>query len=210
MVATELETRLTNAHGEEQRLLATRESLLSRLRHKDEGSWHEFFETYWKLIYNAARRTGLNDDEAQEVVQETMIGVSNKIPEFRYMPEICSFKTWLMRLTRWRIADRLRRRESHESLETACDIPEDVFSEIWEEDWERNLINAALERVKIRVDPWYFQVFSFCILQKKGVAETARVLNVMRARVYLANHRISKELTKEIAEMRETTGEHRK
>src|SRR5262245_2326125 len=58
-------------------LLPTRESLLSRLRDvSEEGSWREFFELYWKLIYNTARRASLSNTEAEEVVQETMISLA--------------------------------------------------------------------------------------------------------------------------------------
>ena len=211
MVATELQSSLETVHNEEPRLIATRESLLSRLRQKETDGWYEFFETYWKLIYNTARKRGLTDDEAQEVVQETMIGVSRNIPAFRYDPETCSFKTWLMNLVFWRIADQFRQRSKHASLEHAANIPSVVeddasFALLWEQDWERNLINAAVDRVKNRIDPWHFQVFSFCVLQKKGAAETARVLNIGRPRVYLINHRVSKELTKEIAGLRKATG----
>ena len=92
--------------------IATRASLLDRLKdHADDASWQEFFDTYWRLIYSVARRAGLNDAEAQEVVQETVISVARKVGGFRYDPRVCSFKTWMLRVTRWRILDRIRRRE---------------------------------------------------------------------------------------------------
>src|SRR6266550_7394382 len=92
-------------------LLPTRASLLSRLKDwQDETSWKVFFDTYWKLIYNAAIRAGLTAAEAQDVVQETVIAISKKIPEFVYDPARCSFKTWLMRQTSWRIVSQFRKR----------------------------------------------------------------------------------------------------
>ncbi|HVK58202.1 MAG TPA: sigma-70 family RNA polymerase sigma factor [Candidatus Kapabacteria bacterium] len=186
-------------------LLPTRASLLSRIRDWQHESWQEFFETYWKLIYNTARRYGLSDAEAQEVVQETMIGVSRKIPSFEYRPEKCSFKTWLMNLIMWRITDQLRRRRTDQSLEgAALNIPDEgEFTRNWDEEWERNLIGAALERVKKDTSPQTFQVFAFCVLQKKGVEETARVLGVSKARVYLAKHRVSNRISREIERMKE-------
>src|SRR6185503_15772399 len=52
-------------------LLPTRRSLLSRLRDwQDDAGWREFFDTYWRLIYNVARKSGLADAEAQDVVQK--------------------------------------------------------------------------------------------------------------------------------------------
>ena len=51
----------------------------------------------------------LDDDQAQEVVQETVIAVARKIPDFRYDPAKGSFKQWLLLICRRRIQDHLRR-----------------------------------------------------------------------------------------------------
>lgn len=56
--------------------IPTRQSLLSRLKDwDDKASWRDFFNTYWKLIYSVSLKAGLRDEDAQEVVQETMISV---------------------------------------------------------------------------------------------------------------------------------------
>ena len=93
-------------------LLPTRRSLLDRLRDwEDQASWREFFDTYWKFIYSVALKSGLSDQEAEDVVQETILSVAKKMPEFVYDPARCSFKGWLMHVTRLRIIDQLRRRQ---------------------------------------------------------------------------------------------------
>src|SRR5438132_294694 len=91
--------------------LPTRHSLLSRLKNWDDSeSWSDFFNTYWRLIFNFACKAGLTEAEAQDVVQQTVIEVSQKIREFKYDPKRGSFKTWLLQLTRWRIQDQFRKR----------------------------------------------------------------------------------------------------
>src|ERR1700755_710589 len=93
-------------------LIATRRSLVERLADwGDQLRWQEFFDTYSKLIYSAARKSGLTDVEAQEVVQETVITVAKKIDKLKYDPAIGSFKGWLLQITRWRIVDQFRKRE---------------------------------------------------------------------------------------------------
>lgn len=203
-----LETTTDSSSTEnEAELLPTRASLLSRLRDWQDESWQEFFELYWKLIYNTARRYGLSDAEAQDVVQDTMIGVSRNIPSFRYDPQRCSFKTWLMNLILWRIKDQVRKRKQHEPLGAAIDIPdEQAFLQQWEKDWQKNLMAAAVERVKAKLSPQVFQIFDFCVLQRKGVAETAEVLSVSKARVYLARHRVTNRIMKEIQRLKEQKG----
>ena len=91
--------------------IPTRYSLLSRLQNwGDDESWKDFFDTYWRLFHSLALKAGLTETEAQEVVQEAVISVARNIVKFRRERNLGSFKGWLRNLTRWRIADQLRKR----------------------------------------------------------------------------------------------------
>src|SRR5881296_638277 len=86
-------------------LLPTRQSLLSRLQDwQDQDGWREFFDTYWRLIYNVARKSGLRDAEAQDVAQNTFLYLARRMPHVRYDPTRGSFKSWLRVVTRSRIS----------------------------------------------------------------------------------------------------------
>src|SRR5436309_7478286 len=86
----------------------TRLSLVERLANWDDRArWQEFFDTYWRLIYAVARRAGLQDSEAQDVVQETILAVARNIT--KYERAAGRFKPWLLQMTRWRIADQFRK-----------------------------------------------------------------------------------------------------
>ena len=77
-------------------LLPTRRSLLGRLKHwRDDRSWQEFFDRYWRLIYSVARKAGLSSHEAEEVVQETMVSVAKRMKDFHYDPARGSFTSRL-------------------------------------------------------------------------------------------------------------------
>src|SRR5262249_20122846 len=103
-------------------LIPTRRTLLSRLkRWDDQQSWQEFFNTYWKLIYHVALRAGLPEQEAQDVVQDTIISVARQIPNFRYDPTLGSFKGWLYLITQRRITDHLRKQ--YRQLKTDPELP---------------------------------------------------------------------------------------
>jgi RNA polymerase sigma-70 factor (ECF subfamily) len=194
-------------------LIPTRQSLLGRLkRWDDQESWREFFNTYWKIIYRAAVRCGLSDAEAQDVVQETVITVAKKMEEFTYDPAKDSFKGWLLWLTRKKIALQFRRRErertgprgdsagggSPSEIESIPDPAESALEALWDAEWEENLTQAALARVKAQVSPKQFQVFSFSVLKGWPVAEVKRALDVSAAQVYLARHRVGALLKKEL------------
>ena len=97
--------------------IPTRASLLSRLKDWDDHqSWRDFFNTYWKLIYGVARKSGLSEAEAQDVVQEAVLSVAKKMHDFKYDPALGSFKGWLLTLTRRRITDQYRKRARQPAL----------------------------------------------------------------------------------------------
>jgi RNA polymerase sigma-70 factor (ECF subfamily) len=210
---------LHNEARQADELLPTRRSLLDRLRNwEDQTSWREFFDTYWKFIYSMAVRSGLSDQEAEDVVQETVTSVAKKMPEFVYDPERCSFKGWLMHVTRLRIMDQLRRRSPHSrqavfndrdstqtpTVERVADPSADkAFEGAWEEEWERNLVGAAMERVKLRVKPEHYQIFYLSAVKGLATNEVARSLKVNAARVYLIRHRLAKEVKRELERIRQ-------
>jgi RNA polymerase sigma factor (sigma-70 family) len=197
-------------------LIPTRKSLLSRLKDRgDEQGWKLFFDTYWRLIYRGAIRAGLTDAEAQDVVQETVISVMKGIGNFEYDPEKGSFKNWLLRLTSWRITDQFRKRQrkiNHRNRpDTSADtatierIPDPAgidWSASWDEEWERNLLVAAIDRVKRKVDPKQYQIFDLYVIKQWPVLKVVRTLNVSSGKVYLIRHRINKLLKKEIDYLR--------
>jgi RNA polymerase sigma factor (sigma-70 family) len=163
------------------------------------------------LIYGVARKAGLSDAEAHDIIQETVISVARKIEGFVYDPKVCSFKAWMLRLTRWRIINQLKRRQreglSHQSIQSDDraliieQIPDPHGLQLeasWDEEWEKNLFTAALERVKRRVDPEQFQIFDLYCLEKWPAQKVARTLGINSGRVYLARHRIANLIRHEI------------
>lgn len=208
--------------------LPTRHSLLHRLKDwGDDASWREFFEAYWELIYNVARKAGLTDTEAQEVVQETVIGVAKKIGGFEVEASRGSFKAWLLQQARWRIGDQFRRRSTHPALghpfpsdgggardegddatdmATVNGLPDPASLEldgVWEVEWRDHVQRTALERVKAQVSIQQFQMFDLHALQGLSVAETARTLGVSQASVYMAKSRVGRLVRAEVGRVEE-------
>ncbi len=194
------------------RLAATRRSLIDRLADwNDRKHWQEFFDGYWRLIYSAARKSGLTDAEAQEVVQETVITVAKNIEKLKYDPNRGSFKGWLLQITRWRIVDQFRKREPGNAkaprttddrltatIERVPDAGVADIDAVWEAEWKENLFEGAIARVKKKVDAKQFQIFD-CYVRKEWPAQkVAAQLKVSVGQVYLARHRVGAALKKEI------------
>ena len=203
----------------------TRSSLLCRVKDtQDQQSWQEFSDIYSKLIFGFAMKAGLTEDEAQEVVQETLIAAAKHLPGFRYDPKVCSFKTWLLNLSRWRVQDQVRKRRApaapqpSRALDDSGDdsnrtatverIPDPASAELealWDREWQMTLKDAALAKVKAQCDLKQWQVFDLYVLKEWSVREVTKALGVSAGRVYLAKHRISAPVKKELKRLERTS-----
>ena len=191
--------------------IATRASLLGRLKNwEDQASWQEFTETYSRLILGVAIQAGLTEAEAKDVEQETLLRVAQTIHEFESNPARGSFKSWLLTLTRWRIADQFRKRApgavphdltaSGTRTSTIERVPDPAaLDAAWEIEWQKNLLETALTRVGRRVKPKHLQIFDLYAMRHWPAAKVARELGISVVQVYLVNHRITKLMKREVA-----------
>jgi RNA polymerase sigma factor (sigma-70 family) len=190
-------------------VIRTRATLLGRMKNwNDQSSWQEFFDLYWKLIYGVARKSGLSDAEAQDVVQESMVSVAKHMPSFKYNPALGTFRSWLLTLTRWRIVDQFRKRGpialSHaddnartSAIEKIADENNPDWVAVWEADWKKTVLDAAIARVKLRLDPQKFQIFDFYVNREWPPEKVALIFNVTVNQVYLVKNRVTEMLRDE-------------
>src|SRR6516162_4708756 len=83
---------------------ATRASLLIRLRDGgDAEAWQEFVHLYAPVIYGFARKRGLQDADAADMMQEVLRSVSGAAQRLDYDPSRGTFRGWLFTVTRNKI-----------------------------------------------------------------------------------------------------------
>ncbi len=198
--------------------LPTRASLLHAIKDSADPRWSEFHQTYRGLILGVARRSGLNEHEAQEALQDTLLAVAQRMPEFQYDPAKDSFKGWLLQIVRWKIADQFRKRAGHAKRHAPSDddvtqvtaggsrsaSPEHLadpaanFDALWETEWQPRRLHEALGRVKRLVNPAHHAIYHLVVIEDRPAAEVCATLAVNRAQIYLAKHRVGAALKKEL------------
>ena len=191
----------------------TRTSLITRLAAGgDEAGWQLFFDIYWKLIYLFALKSGLSSAEAEDVSLETIAEAARTIGA--YSKAKGTFRTWLFKLTRWRIRDEFRKRKrlypkgfedvASDFAKGSEEIPDPTseLEERWNSEFEMNLLEQAIDRVKRQVDSKRFQIFDLNVRKQWPAARIARLLKVSRARIYVEKHRIGLLIQKELVRLR--------
>jgi RNA polymerase sigma-70 factor (ECF subfamily) len=205
--------------GNEESFIPTRSTLLCKIRDwRDEKSWQDFYTLYRKMVLRIAQKSGLNNIAAEEVMQDTMVAVATSIDHYKYEPEHCSFKGWLLHLTRCRIADYYRKKQRRipsvaldllkniDADKKIEELPALLPDSEWDVEWQKGLMEVALDNIRSKVNPRHFQAFDFYVIKNWPPAKVAQTLNISLAQIYLAKYRISARLKKEIQSLKEKWG----
>ncbi len=177
---------------------ATQPSLLVRLRDAaDERAWSQFVDIYAPLIYEFARRRGLQDADAADLTQEVLATVAQSIRKFDYDPRRGSFRGWLFTIVANKFRtfrDRLYRQEQGSGDTTAQqllqDVPAPADNQQWEREFQQRLFAWAAQEVQAAVEPATWQAFWQTAVLGVRPKDVARDLKLSVAAVYMAKSRV--------------------
>ena len=72
---------------------------------------------------------------------------------------------------------------------------------LWDAEWGKNLLEAAITKVKRRLDPQKYQIFDFCVNKEWTPKKVAETFSIPIAQVYLAKLRTTEMIREEIKKM---------
>jgi RNA polymerase sigma-70 factor (ECF subfamily) len=185
----------------------TRASLLLRIRDARNGdAWGEFVDIYAPLVYQMARRNGLQDADASDLTQDVLRSVAGAIARLDYDPRKGTFRSWLYTVTR----NALRRYfEAQRRLPLGCGDPAvkawlegqagpDLESVTWDQEYQKRLLECATERVRPLFEPATWQAFWQTAVEGKAGKEVAVSLGISAGAVYIARSRVLSRLREEV------------
>jgi RNA polymerase sigma-70 factor (ECF subfamily) len=181
--------------------------LLGRLRRDpaNEAAWGEFVDHYGAKIYEWCRTWHLQEADAQDVTQNVLLRLAEKMKEFTY-DATRSFRAWLKTITHHAWSDFLRARQrpglgsgdSHVlDLLHNAEAREDLDQRL-EKEYDRELLEEAIVRVRLRVAPQTWQAFRLTAMEGLSGADAAQQIPMQVAQVFVARRRVQKMLKEEI------------
>lgn len=187
---------------------ATRPSLLARLRSRDdESAWREFSDLYAPLVYRFARRKGLQDADAADLLQDVFRKLAVELPRFEYDPRRGAFRSWLFTILRQQLADFLGRK-SHETAQPAewaiqAGAGSEPMSaagdeEIWNREWQQQLLEWSMHRVQREFGPVTWMAFVRTALDGEAVESVSQELSMTAGAIYVAKSRVLSRIKEEI------------
>ena len=180
---------------------ATPISLLDRVRERqDADAWSRFVDLYTPILFGWARRIGLQEADAADLVQDVFSIVVLKLGEFRYDPNR-SFRAWLKTVALNRIRER-RRQVGAAQLAPEHDPAESAASnEFWESEFRRDVVNRAIQIMRRDFEPTTWKACWAVVVEGRSAGEVARELGIRVGAVYAARFRVLSRLRQELAGM---------
>jgi len=181
----------------------TDEGLLNLVKdwREDEG-WREFYRRYAPAIEAHAKRSGLTQEQAEDVVQTTMMKLAKYLPKFEYDRTIGRFRTWLNQIVNQRIIaiwHEQRRTKLPEAAwiylkEFVAGVVNPAADPVAQAQLEQRMLEVCLARARNGVRPRHWQIFEANALLGMSPAEVAKRHHTTTANVWVVRHRLIRRL----------------
>jgi RNA polymerase sigma factor (sigma-70 family) len=190
----------------------TRASLLVQIRDGgNDAAWREFSHLYGRVIYGFARKQGLQDADAADLMQDVLRSVSSAIGRLDYDRKQGTFRGWLFTITRNKVfnffsARRVRPRGSGDSAinQLLDSQPGNVDgNDVWELEYQRRLASLAMERIKAEFQEKTWRAFLLTAVEGISVPQVAKQLQLSAGAIYVAKSRVLARLKDEVDALRQ-------
>jgi RNA polymerase sigma-70 factor (ECF subfamily) len=190
----------------------TRASLLVQIRDgSNQAAWQEFVKLYGPVIYGFARKRGLQDADAADLMQDVLRSISLAIGRLDYDRNQGTFRGWLFTITRNKVFNFLsaRRHRPQGSGDTtanrmlAAEPDGSDNSDAWELEYQRQLASLAMERIKGEFQESTWRAFWLTAVEGSAAADVARQIGISPGAIYVAKSRVLARLKEEVEAMRQ-------
>jgi RNA polymerase sigma-70 factor (ECF subfamily) len=184
-------------------------TLLARIRQvpADQAAWVQFTERYGRKIYAWCRQWNLQEADAEDVTQAVLMKLAEKMRTFEY-DSTKSFRAWLKTVSRHAWSDFWSSRKAvvaaggSQALEIlqAVAARDDLFRRL-DDEFDRELLDEAMARVRLRVTPRTMEAFERTALKGQSGAEAGQALGMKVATVFVAKSKVQRMLQEELNQL---------
>jgi RNA polymerase sigma-70 factor (ECF subfamily) len=171
----------------------------------DPEAWKAFVKRYGPLVYDWCRERHLQEVDAEDVTQNVLIKLAQRLRTFTYDAHKGRFRGWLRTLTQHALCDYLASKQGMvgtgdsavvERLEAVA-ARDDLLTKLAEA-FDLELLEEARARVQLRVTARDWQIFEQVAVAGRPGPEVARELGMRPTAVLMAKSRVQTKLREEI------------
>jgi RNA polymerase sigma-70 factor (ECF subfamily) len=190
---------------------STSNSLLARARAHDADAWRRLAQLYAPVVYQWARRAGLQASDTLDVGQEVFRTVADRLGDFRTSGSGDSFRAWLWGITHNKLREHFRRRgesaqgaggtDAHQRLQSLADAPPHETADIDIAAAHADVVQRAMQFLQSEFEPRTMQAFWQSAIDGRSTADIAADLRMTPKAVRQAKHRVLSRLRDELADL---------
>jgi len=178
----------------------------------NEQAWARLCDRYRPILLGVARRAGVPLDDVDDLAQEALVIAFDKLRRGQYDRTRGRLKSWLLgiAINKTREFRRKRRQQDRQMVEPGTTtgfwdrIPDGrQLADVFEQEWQSNLLGEALQEVRRQVDAATFEAFKLYAIQGLTPTEVAARLGISREAVYNCKSRVLSRLRQIRAELDE-------
>jgi RNA polymerase sigma-70 factor (ECF subfamily) len=182
---------------------STSSTLLHRLRQPGQAdAWDRFARLYTPMLLAWARlpQFGLQDADAEDLVNDVLADLVRKLPEFTYDPQR-KFRAWLRGTLHNKWVDFCRRkgRQPPVGANGLSDIACSPDPDPGDAEEQQRLLRRALELMQVEFAPATWKACWATVAEGRAAADVAAELGITENAVYIARSRVLRRLRKEMA-----------
>jgi RNA polymerase sigma-70 factor (ECF subfamily) len=186
----------------------TRASLLVRIRDgRDQDAWRQFLHVYGPVVYSFARKRGLQDADAADLMQDVMRSVAKAAQDLNYDPRKGTFRGWLFTVTRNRIYSFLSKERHREQAvgDTAAyeqleNLPSADGETDWDQEYQRRVFTWAADTIRSEFRQNTWAAFWQTAVEGKSPGEVSKGLGLSPGAIYVAKSRVLARLREKVQE----------
>ena len=186
----------------------TNPSLIGRVQDLDDGaSWAEFLEIYQPIVFRMARKRGLQDADAHDVVQQVFISISRAIDGWRASPAQPLFRAWLVTIARNTITNALVRRPrdaasgSTSVMELLHQQPDPADAAELQRETKKEFVRSATAQIRGEFSAPTWDVFWRTAIDGQSVADVVKATGRTAGSIYVIRYRVIARLKEKIDEI---------
>ncbi|MDG1838350.1 MAG: sigma-70 family RNA polymerase sigma factor [Phycisphaerales bacterium] len=200
-----------NGPGRGDPLYATRASIFLKLKADGtfdrELGWVEFADKYSRVIAGFARNAGLPAQEADDVLQDVLLGFFRVSERFEYDPKKGRFRGYLKRVTLNAIRARHRRKRPTTGFDDTVDPPiESDLDAAWDRQWTEQLLQRAMGEAKNEVEERTWQAFELYGVRGVPAEEVAKEIDMSPSAIRHAKMRLTRRVREIVNRLRQSEG----
>jgi RNA polymerase sigma-70 factor (ECF subfamily) len=200
MPVVEMDSTHVNREHNRMTLLDTRVSVILGVCQHEPDRWREFDAIYRPMLLAYVHKRGLNESDANDVVQEIFLRLLGKI--HTYDRSKCRFRAWLFLVTHNALIDRARRKAAEDramegwaaQMLQATSQDSVVMEREFQKLHREKILAHALRDVRARVPAGAWTCFVERLLKNRPSAAIADELNIKPGDVYVRACRVMKKV----------------